>query len=195
MRYVIGSDEVGMGSWAGPVCVCAVAAPENWIPPRGLRDSKKVKSRKERERLSSQVRADHDLFWVVISESADEVDSYGIRSVVVAAHKTAITAVQRGVLDSGYTVADTIVDGNMHVDFARSVVRAEDEYPAVAAASVVAKVFRDAFMLGLALRHPGYGFGRHKGYGTEEHREALVKRGLIRGIHRYSFEPMKGMLN
>ena len=184
--YVVGSDEVGFGAWAGPLYVCAYAADEDWTLP-GLGDSKALTPSERRdvyERLdltrASLIRVD-----------SKTIDEFGVGRCLVGAHAQAIQAL----LTRGFASARIIVDGNLRVPLARAeaIPKADTKFPAVMAASIIAKQNRDLEMRASAKQYPHYGFGSHVGYGTPEHRSALDAYGPC-PIHRFSYAPIKAVL-
>ncbi len=177
---LVGLDEVGRGPWAGPVVACAVVLHRNI---NGLKDSKKL-SAVRREELNALVRenASVGLAWV----SAQEIDRLGLSRAVEKAFRLAYK-------ELGVEADELIIDGSINylanVQGSRAVVKAEDKFPTVAAASIVAKVARDSYMYEMSKKYPGYGFERHVGYGTAVHKEALQKLGPT-PLHRFSFKPV-----
>ena len=181
--HVIGADEVGFGSWAGPVLVCAVAVPVTWAAPAGLDDSKKLRP-KRREELFDLLR-DRLPYASERAESV-EIDREGVWP---ALHRCFRASVQD--LLARFPKALVVLDGAIqlecdHLHFPK----ADGLVPAVMAASVFAKVIRDRHMVEMAQRYPGYGFGKHAGYGTPEHQEALGRLGPT-PIHRMSYLPLQ----
>lgn len=180
---VVGSDEVGFGSWAGPLVVAAVATPRNWEDSR-VKDSKKLSPR-QREALYKE-------FWqlegfpmaVQIVEPAD-IDSKGIWNCLIEAHQEAAASTFWRLVDPPLV----IVDGNVPVEKGIPLPKADLMIPAVSLASIIAKVTRDRLMTELAKKYPGYGFEKHFGYGTPLHQEALNILGPC-SIHRQSFDPV-----
>lgn len=178
---MIGLDEVGRGPWAGPVVACAAVL---HTPVEGLKDSKKL-SVKKREALDIEIRQNGKvgLGWV----SAEEIDKIGLTKAVRQAMREAYD-------ELGTTADEIIVDGNINylegIEGSKAVIKAEDKFPVVAAASIVAKVARDAYMVKMSEKYPGYGFEGHVGYGTAAHKEAIEKLGLT-PLHRRSFKPIR----
>lgn len=176
---MIGVDEVGRGAWAGPLLVCAARLNADI---EGLRDSKKI-SAKKREALTMQIKehADIGYGWV----PASQIDEIGLAQGLRVATAAALAAITPA---KGEQI---IIDGtiNFAPQYVGSItaVRADDLYPAVSAASIVAKVARDAYMVKLSYTLPGYGFEKHVGYGTALHTAALKKYGQS-AEHRYSFK-------
>jgi ribonuclease HII len=183
---VIGVDEVGRGCLAGPVYAAAVILPLD-CPIEGLTDSKKI-SEKKREFLAEQI---HDLFEVGLGfATVEEIDRLNIL-------QASLLAMKRAVLKLKPTQAHILVDGNQripHLDFPQTtLVKGDFRAEPVAAASIVAKVYRDQLMKEMGDKHPGYGLEDHKGYATKVHKEAIAKRGPL-SIHRSSFAGVKEFL-
>ena len=175
---VIGVDEVGRGAIAGPLCVCAVALPSEpmilW-----LNDSKQLTA-KRREEVAAEVRT-HALAIGIAYASPEDIDRHGMSSCLHATMAAAIA-------DAGVDPDCVLIDGNpVHVHpRERCVVKGDARIAAIAAASVVAKVTRDALMCELDEQYPGYHLAQCKGYGSAEHIAAIKERGLT-PIHRASF--------
>lgn len=181
-----GVDEVGRGPLVGPVVAAAVIL-DPARPIEGLNDSKKLTA-KRREALAAEIRERARAF-AVAEASAAEVDALNVYHATHLAMRRAIDALE--------TAAEyLLVDGNRlpghHVP-GQAVVKGDARHPAIAAASILAKVERDAGMLALDARHPDYGFARHKGYPTREHLAALERLGAL-PEHRRSFGPVKRQL-
>jgi len=178
-----GVDEAGRGPLAGPVVAAAVVL-DAQRPVDGLRDSKRL-SAGQRERLAELIRA-RARAWCVAAAQADEIDRLNILG---ATH----LAMQRAVAGLGMTPALVLVDGNRAPAFGLptgTLVGGDALVPAISAASILAKVARDALMVRLAKDYPGYGFEIHKGYPTAAHRAALERLGPS-AIHRQSFAPVR----
>jgi ribonuclease HII len=191
--WQIGVDEVGRGPWAGPVCAAAVVLGEGWAMS-GLRDSKAL-TPAARERLAQGITA--YAFGVALGwASVAEIDTHGIWPATVLAMTRAVEALLARFPDNAIRerlLAQPIaVDGDRlpHWRYAaRAVVRGDRSVAAIAAASIVAKVARDRWMVALDARYPGYGFAQHKGYGTRDHAAALARLGVT-PEHRRSFRPV-----
>ncbi len=188
---IVGIDEVGRGCWAGPLVAGAVILPSDLSLEDGpiesieLRDSKKL-SRKQREMAAKWVHENAvavGLGWVW----PKDIDTSGITTAVKRAMELALTEI-------GAEYEQIIIDGNINYfadnPKARAIIKADDSVPCVSAASIVAKVARDAYMAGLGGQYAGYGFDKHVGYGTAAHIAALEKLG-VSDIHRLSFRPIR----
>lgn len=183
MLLTAGVDEAGRGPLAGPVMAAAVVLdPER--PILGLADSKAL-SESQRLTLAAQIRA-ASLAWAVASASVEEIDSLNILQAT-------LLAMQRAVAGLRAQPALVLVDGKHAPALAcpvRTIIRGDATEPAISAASILAKVTRDAEMVRLDRLYPHYGFARHKGYPTPEHRAAIARWGPS-ALHRRSFRPVR----
>jgi ribonuclease HII len=183
---IAGVDEVGRGPLAGDVVAAAVILdPEH--PIVGLRDSKKL-SAARREELALEIKA-KALAWAVARASIAEIDEINILHASMLAMHRAVDALAT-------RPSYVLVDGNRlpRWDYASEpVVKGDDRVPAIAAASILAKVQRDSEMVAMEAEYPGYGFAAHKGYPTAAHLAALRTLGVT-PIHRRSFGPVKKLL-
>lgn len=182
-HLVVGVDEVGRGCLAGPVCAAAaVLPPELEIPL--IRDSK-ILSEARREELSPWI-LEHCRVGIGVA-AVTEVDELNILQATFLAMRRALEKL--GLPPTGVHV---VVDGNQRVPglppgwLQTTFVQGDDRVAPIAAASVVAKVFRDRLMRAHDVEYPGYGLAQHKGYGTKAHREAIQNLGPT-PIHRKSF--------
>lgn len=183
---VAGVDEVGRGPLAGPVLACAVI-----LDPRrkieGLDDSKKL-SEKKREKLCAEIKLKAQCYAIGIA-SVKEIDELNILNASLLAMKRAI----EGLIIQPNLV---LVDGNrcpLVKMRAEAIIGGDQSEPAISAASIVAKVTRDRLMGYFHLRHPEYGFLKHKGYPTKDHLQALKLHGVL-PLHRKSFGPIRALL-
>jgi ribonuclease HII len=182
-----GVDEAGRGPLAGPVVAAAVML-DPARPIEGLRDSKKL-SAAARERLADAIR-ERAAAWCVAEASVAEIDQLNILNAT-------LLAMQRAVAGLARAPDDVWVDGNRCPNWAwrsQAVVKGDDKVAAIAAASILAKTARDAFMCRLHEEFPAYGFARHMGYGTAVHLAALKAHGAC-PQHRRSFAPVKLLLD
>lgn len=175
---MIGVDEVGRGSWAGPLVVCAARLHEEI---NGLADSKALSVKKRKELLPLIIKyADIGFGWI----SADEIDDIGLSAALKQATTSAL-------LEIGVTAGEEIIiDGTVSFipdyQYVTLLPKADTKIPAVSAASIAAKVVRDARMNELSQQFPEYGFASHVGYGTRQHSEAIERYGRT-NLHRHSF--------
>ena len=185
-RLVAGVDEAGRGPLAGPVVAAAVIL-DPQRPIDGLDDSKKL-NEKQREMLFPQIR-ENALAWSVIEITPAEIDRINILQATLLGMKRAIES-----LTPCPTLA--LVDGNRAPDVncqVKTIVQGDRLEPAISAASILAKVTRDRFMLEMHGQFPQYGFDRHKGYPTAEHMRLLQEWGPCE-IHRRSFAPVRNAM-
>jgi ribonuclease HII len=186
-NLIAGVDEAGRGPLAGPVVAAAVMLnPAQRIA--GLADSKTL-SALRRERLAERIRAEA-LCFCIAEASVEEIDRLNILQAT-------LLAMQRAVLGLRLRPTQVWVDGKQAPPIeqpVRCIVKGDALEPAISAASILAKVHRDAWCLRLHEQFPGYGFERHKGYGTEQHLEALRRLGPM-DQHRRSFAPLRDWLN
>jgi ribonuclease HII len=185
---VAGVDEAGRGPWAGPLVVAAVILDARAIP-EGIDDSKKLSGEK-RAALYAEI-CKSAMHMSVITIGVREIDRLNILQATLSGMRRAVTCLK-------HRPHHVLVDGNRCPPrlpcAATALVEGDGISLSIAAASIVAKVSRDRLMECLDLRFPGYGFARHKGYGTDEHRAALVSLGPC-ALHRHSFAPIRNMLN
>jgi ribonuclease HII len=184
VRGIAGVDEVGVGPLAGPVVAAAVVLPTR-VELVGLDDSKRVPPAR-RDKLARAIR--EIALGVGVGEvSVDEIDQLGIYRAALEAMRRAVAS-----LDRVHPVGHLLVDARTvpGIDVPQtSIIKGDQKDASIAAASIVAKVYRDALMVRLGERHPAYGFERHMGYGTAEHVAALERFGPC-PIHRRSFAPV-----
>jgi ribonuclease HII len=189
-QLICGVDEAGRGPLAGAVYAAAVILnPEK--PILGLADSKKL-SEKKRDLLSTEIKQ-HALAWAIASCSAQEIDEINILQASLLAMKRAIEAMQ---IQFGITPDLVQVDGNKCPEISlpcEAIVRGDSKVQAISAASILAKVARDAELYELDKIYPQYGFAQHKGYPTALHLEKLNQHGIT-PVHRLSYAPVKVLL-
>ena len=179
-RIEAGCDEAGRGCIAGPVFAAAVILPEGFSHPL-LNDSKKLTG-KVREELRRIIEGEAVAFGVSMVTEA-EIDRINILNA-------SLLAMHRALDMLGTIPEHLLIDGNLFRPYRTishtCIVRGDGQYSSIAAASVLAKTHRDAYMEELHRRHPQYGWDRNRGYPTEAHREALRIHGVT-GFHRRSF--------
>lgn len=182
-----GCDEAGRGCLAGPVFAAAVILPKGVRLPL-LNDSKKL-NEKTRDKLRLQIEQ-KALAWAVESCSENEIDKINILNA-------SILAMQRAVNNLTIKPQHLLIDGNRFKPFLdfnyTTIIKGDGIYRSIAAASILAKTHRDEYMKNLALKHPNYGFEKHKGYGTAQHIKAIDEFGFG-DFHRKSFSLKKNQL-
>jgi len=184
---IAGVDEVGRGPLAGPVVAAAVIL-DPARPIAGLADSKTL-SPIRREQLATEIRA-KALAWALGRAEVAEIDRLNIL-------QASLLAMQRAIAALSIVPEQALVDGNRCPPLAcpcRAIVKGDATVPAISAASILAKVARDAEMGELHERYPRYGFAQHKGYPTAAHRDALRRFGPC-PEHRRSFAPVAAALS
>lgn len=177
--FVAGMDEVGRGALAGPLVVAVIILPVEC--DLSLKDSKLL-SKRQRNLIAQQL-LDQASSFGLGSVSATEIDQLGLSPALGLAASRALVH-----LDSPISVL--IVDGNHNIigeDFVMTRIKADRDVACVAAASIIAKVYRDEIMAGMSAVYPEYGFDSHVGYGTARHLDAISRSGLT-DIHRRSFK-------
>ena len=178
-KFIIGSDEVGRGSFAGPICAAAVKINYSHLEfLTEVKDSKKL-SVKKREEIFSIVE-ENNIEYSFKELANTFIDQFGIKN----ANEKVLTES----ISDLYTGNEIVYVDHFKInDFKSiSVVRGEDNCRAIALASIVAKVIRDNLMIKFSEKYPEYSFEKNKGYGTKDHRDAISKHGLS-NIHRKSF--------
>ena len=185
---VAGVDEAGRGPLAGPVVAAAVILPAQPVI-RGLDDSKRLEPA-TRERLAIAIRA-RAVAWGLGWADASEIDALNILEAT-------LLAMRRALLALAVTPRQVRIDGPITPSSAglklecrfEALIRGDGRDASIAAASILAKTWRDGWMARAELRHPGYGFALHKGYGTRAHLAALQAQGPC-PLHRRSFQPLR----
>ncbi len=183
---VAGVDEAGRGPLAGPVVAAAVIL-DDQRPIRGLADSKTLTAL-QRERLNDQILS-KALCCSIAQASVEEIDSHNILQATMLAMRRAVEGLR-------LKPAKVLVDGNRLPTLdvlAEAVIKGDARVKAISAASILAKVYRDRLCAQLHEEFPHYGFAGHKGYGTPEHLEALLRHGAC-VHHRRSFSPVAAVL-
>ena len=178
-QLVCGVDEAGRGPLAGPVCAAAVILPENVNIP-GLNESKKLSDKRRREMFP--LIKEQAVAYSIAFATEEEIDSINILQATFLTMQRAIDGLQ--------VKADfALIDGNREKNFGlpvKTIVGGDGLSASIAAASILAKVTRDDYMLELAKKYPQYKFDIHKGYGTKAHYEALSQFGPCKA-HRITF--------
>lgn len=178
-KAVCGVDEAGRGPLAGPVCAAAVIFPEGLVID-GIDDSKKLTAKK-RDKMFDIIK-NEALAYSVAWASVQEIEEINILNA-------AMLAMKRAVEDLSVKADFALIDGNKtpQLDIpSMAIIKGDALSQSIGAASILAKVSRDRLMLEMAEKYPEYGFEKHKGYGTQLHRDMLLKYGPCE-IHRMSF--------
>lgn len=191
--HIVGADECGYGSLAGPLVVCAVKASKDWTLT-GLNDSKKLSAKKRDAMLLPLMKLveNKEISYHLAERSNEYIDKVGVYVALKEAYVECFHALYA-------PDCLLIVDGNLKFDelasdgyTVKSVIKADAKYPAVMAASIIAKTWRDDKMHTLHLTYPCYGWDHNVGYGSKDHLEAIDKYGPC-PLHRFSYAPMKNI--
>ena len=187
VRAIAGLDEAGRGAWAGPVFAAAVIFPPSLVLTPALsviNDSKKL-TPAQREHCAAIIKG-AALDWCVGSATVAEIDLQGILPASRLAMSRAIQGLK---IQPEYLLVDYVSLPEIHLP-QLPLIKGDARSLSIAAASILAKTARDAEMVRLAAQYDGYGFERHKGYGTAFHQGKLIELG-VSDIHRTSFRPIK----
>jgi len=179
---IAGVDEVGRGPVFGPVVAAAVILPRECAID-GLNDSKKL-TEKKRRALDTEIRSSA-VAWAIAAVDVETIDRINIR-------QASLLAMRRAVEQLALSPDFLLIDGVDTIDWPcrqRSVIHGDGTSVSIAAASILAKVYRDRLIIELDEQYPGYGLARHKGYGTAAHLAALKRLGPT-PLHRRSFNPV-----
>ena len=191
ISHIAGIDEAGRGAWCGPVAAAAVILPAELTILeiyRGVRDSKLMSAR-QREHWAAFIK-EKAVCWQVGFASHEEIDALGIVPATRLAMQRAVAGLP---LQPDYLLIDAVKLAQIPIP-QKSIIRGDQQSLSIAAASILAKTARDAVLVEMAHVYPGYGFERHKGYGTRYHQQSLQHLGPCE-IHRRSFAPVKAILN
>ena len=184
---IVGIYEVGRGCWAGPLVAAAVCFKET-VLINGLTDSKKL-SPKRRQALTLEIQKQAEavgIGWVW----PREINKLGLTESVRLAMQRAVDQIE---LNGQSVIIDGSINYLPHIPSSKALIKADGLIPAVSAASVVAKVARDAYMAKIAKKYPEYGFEKHVGYGTKLHITALKQHGVL-SLHRLNYKPIQNLL-
>lgn len=187
-NYVCGLDEVGRGSFAGPVCVGAVIFPRDFQLIDGIADSKLLKAR-QREKLANEIKKSA-VAWSVAEINVSTISKAGIGKATQMAFRKALRLLS---VRADFVLIDAFYIKHLRRIRQKAVKNGDTICGSISAASIIAKVHRDKLMKRLSKKYPQYGFGKHKGYGTKRHQEAIRRYGLTR-IHRRSFNLARFMI-
>jgi len=186
-KYIAGCDEVGRGPLAGPVVAAAVILdPLNKI--EGLNDSKKL-SEKKRNLLSKEIK-EKAIAYKITYIYPKEIDKINIYQ---ASKKAMIESILALDVKPSFVLSDAMPLKALKIPYL-SIIKGDAKSATIAAASIIAKVERDNYMIELSKKYPEYGFEKHKGYPTKMHKEALEKYGVI-DVYRKTYKPVYDILN
>ena len=179
---IAGVDEVGRGPMFGPVVAAAVILPAG-CELIGLNDSKKL-TEKKREALDVEIRA-NCVAWAIAAVDVETIDRINIR-------RASLLAMRRAVEQLALSPDYLLIDGVDTIEWPcrqQSIIKGDATSVSIAAASILAKVYRDRMIVELDRKYPGYGLAKHKGYGTPTHMEALARLGPT-PLHRKNYGPV-----
>lgn len=185
-QTIIGLDEAGRGPMAGPLCVGGVIFPKDFYDER-INDSKQL-TEKKREELYEVIK-EHALAYLVEVISVEEVDELNVYRASQEGMKRIIRRIK---VKPDFALSDAMPLGSEIPH--EAIIKGDSLSQSIAAASIMAKVTRDHLMKAYALQYPQYGFEKHKGYPTKEHKAALETYGVT-PIHRRSFAPVQAVLH
>lgn len=185
-KFIAGCDEVGRGPLAGPVVAAAVILDDSIIIP-GLNDSKQL-SEKKRNALNAEIKS-KAIAYAIVYIYEDEIDRINIYQ---ASKKAMIQAVHNLKVEADYVLSDAMKLPELNIPFT-SIIKGDTLSASIAAASIIAKVERDRYMVEMSLKYPEYGFEKHKGYPTKQHLDALVTHGVL-PIHRKTYKPVRDQI-
>lgn len=180
-NFICGIDEVGRGSWAGPLVVAGVILPVNFKIPEGLADSKLVKPNL-RKKLSSVIQQ-LAIGFKIVEISPNIINKIGLGMATNVAFRKVVHTISPS---PDYCLIDAFYIKHFSRKKQAAIKHGDQICASIAAASIVAKVYRDNLMKKIAKTYPAYGFAKHKGYGTKFHQEAIKQFGFCQ-IHRTSY--------
>lgn len=186
-KYIAGLDEVGRGCLAGPLVVALVIFDHHYVNNE-INDSKKI-SKTKRHYLFKEI-INNAIYWDYIIYDADFVDKYNPK-------RTSILGMEYLVNNSKHKIDFVLVDAekiDVNIE-SISIIKGDQKSQTIAAASIIAKTIRDLEIDKINKHFPLFEFNKHQGYGTKKHIEILKKKGPIKGIHRFSYKPIKRLLN
>lgn len=177
-RYVAGIDEVGRGSWAGPLVAAAVILPQSFAIPEIYGDSKQLKPL-QRSKLSKIIR-DVAISYSIAEISVNIINKFGVGKASQMAYRLAVRSLE---LKPDFILIDAFYIKHLNRKSQKAIIKGDQKSATIAAASIIAKVYRDSLMKKLSKIYPAYGFAKNKGYGTKLHQSTIKTSGLTK-IHR-----------
>lgn len=181
LQFIAGIDEVGRGSWAGPLVAAGVILPQDFKLPRGLKDSKQL-TKEKREELDIVIRSSAVTFSIV-EVSHKKINGVGVGAANQIAFRKIIKELSP---QPDFTIVDAFNIKYFTKSKQMAIKYGDAKCATIAAASIIAKVYRDKLMEKLSCVYPNYGFEKHKGYGTKTHQESILKYGYC-DIHRTNY--------
>src|SRR3990172_9660987 len=178
---IAGIDEVGRGSWAGPLVAAGVVLPENFIIPKGFSESKSVNPIQRAK--FAQIILQKSISVAIAEVPASQIDKIGISKATNKAFRIVAKKLEP---QADFFLLDAFYIKHFPKKKQLAIVKGDKKSVSIAAASIIAKVHRDSLMVKLSKAYPQYDFARHKGYGTRVHQEAIRKYGFTQ-IHRTSY--------
>ena len=185
LKFVCGVDEVGRGCFAGPVVTAAVIFSPDVKLPDGINDSKLLSAKKRLE-LDKQIK-ELALAWVIDTVEVPVINQLGIGKATQQSFNNCIAKLS---VQADFILIDAFLIAGIDKDKQQAIVHGDQLSLSIAAASIIAKVYRDQLMEQLDAKYPGYDFKQHKGYGTLKHRQAIKELGFC-DLHRTSFDLTK----
>ena len=186
-EYILGLDEAGRGPWAGPLVVAGCILPKGYKNDE-INDSKKL-SMKKRERLFDEI-IKSAIAYDILFISAQDVDKLNPKQASINGMYEVFSSIKP-------TAQVVLIDAEKVPKIkakTESIIKGDAKSISIAAASILAKVARDRYMIEIANKYPEYHFDNNKGYGTIEHLKAIKKFGPIKGFHRFSYRPIKEII-
>lgn len=185
LHHIAGIDEVGRGAWAGPMVIAAVIFPPDFSTTQPIYDSKAV-VKNQRQALSDYIKS-QAVSYSIIEVSVEVINAQGL---AVATHQGLTQVIQQLSIKPQHLLVDAFTVKSWPIEQQTPIIKGDQKSLSIAAASIIAKVYRDNLMQDLDNQYPAYGFNAHVGYGTAQHRQAIKNHGLS-PLHRSSYNLSK----